>query len=72
MTTRADRERHVTQMLANFRLEGLEPDAADKQLQLAYIDGTATLDDMLLHARLFSASLVLLDRLATNHNFDVG
>lgn len=56
MTTREERKRHVVQMLANFRLEGLEPDAADKQLQTAYIDGTATLDDMLTHARSFAAN----------------
>ena len=56
MTTRAERECHVTQMLANFRLDGLEPDDADKQLQAAYIDGTATLDDMLTHARSFAAN----------------
>jgi hypothetical protein len=56
MTTREERKRHVVQMLANFRLEGLEPDAADKQLQAAYIDGTATLDNMLTHARSFAAN----------------
>jgi len=56
MTNRADRERHVAQMLANHRIEGYEPDEADKQLQAAYIDGTATLDDMLTHARLFAAN----------------
>ena len=49
MTSRADREHHVAQMLANHRIEGYEPDDADKQLQAAYIDGTATLDDMLTH-----------------------
>ena len=51
MTTWADREHHVAQMLAN----GYEPDT-DKQLQAAYIDGTATLDDMLAHARSFAAN----------------
>lgn len=56
MTTREERKRHVVQMLVNFRLEGLEPDTADKQLQAAYIDGTATLDDMLTHARSFAAN----------------
>ena len=56
MTTRADRERHVAQMLANHRIEGYEPDDADKQLQAAYIDGTATLDDLLAHARQFAAA----------------
>lgn len=56
MTTQADRERHVAQMQANFQLEGFEPNEADKQLLAAYIDGTATLDDMLMHARLFAAN----------------
>lgn len=56
MTTREERVQHVRQMLANSRLEGFEPDAADKQLQAAYIDGTATLDDMLTHARSFAAN----------------
>lgn len=56
MTSRADRERHVAQMLANHRIEGYEPDEADKQLQAAYIDGTASLDDLLAHARQFAAA----------------
>jgi hypothetical protein len=56
MTTRDDRERHVAQMLVNFGLESIEPDDADKQLQAAYIDGTATLDDLLAHARQFAAA----------------
>lgn len=56
MTSRADRDRHVAQMLANHRIEGYEPDEADKQLQAAYIDGTATLDDLLAHARQFAAA----------------
>ena len=56
MTTRADREHHVAQMLANHRIEGYEPDDADKQLQAAYIDGTATLDDLLAHTRQFAAA----------------
>jgi hypothetical protein len=51
MTSRADRERHVAQMLANHRIEGYEPDEADRQLQAAYIDGTASSDDLLAHAR---------------------
>jgi hypothetical protein len=56
MTSRADRERHVAQMLANHHIEGYEPDEADKQLQAAYIDGTASLDDLLAHARQFAAA----------------
>lgn len=57
MTSRAERERHVAQMLANFRLERFEPDAADKRLQAAYIEGTVTLNDMLTHARAVAAKL---------------
>jgi hypothetical protein len=56
MTSRAEREHHVAQMLANHRIEGYEPDEADKQLQAAYIDGTATLDDLLTHARQYAAA----------------
>jgi hypothetical protein len=56
MKTRAYGELYVSQMLSNFRLEGIEPDKADKQLRAAYIDGTATLDDMLAHASQFAAA----------------
>jgi hypothetical protein len=57
VTSRAERERHVAQMLANFRLEGFEPDPTDKRLQAAYIEGTVTLNDMLAHARAVVAKL---------------
>jgi hypothetical protein len=50
MSSQAERRRHVADMLTNFRLEGLAPTEADKQLHEAYIAGTATLDDMLVHA----------------------
>lgn len=56
MTSRADRERHVAQMLANSRLEGLEPDEAYQQLLQEYIEGTASLDDLLVHAGQFAAA----------------
>lgn len=49
-TTKAERRRHVAQMNANFGIEGFKPDADDKELQRRYIDGDATLDDMLKHA----------------------
>jgi hypothetical protein len=55
MTSRADRERHVAQMLASSRLEGLEPDEDHKKLLQAYIEGTASLDDLLNHARDYAA-----------------
>ena len=54
VTSRADRERHVAQMLASSRLEGLEPDEAHQQLLHAYIEGTASLNDLLTHARQFA------------------
>lgn len=49
--SRNEREYQVRQMLANQRLEGLEPDQAHQQLLQAYIEGTASLDDLLEHAR---------------------
>lgn len=57
VTSRAERERHVAQMLANSRLERFEPGTADKRLQAAYIEGTVTLNDMLTHARAVAAKL---------------
>jgi hypothetical protein len=57
--SRADRERHVAQMLASSRLEGLEPDEAHQQLLQEYIEGTASLDDLLARARQFAASVTV-------------
>jgi len=57
MTSRADRERHVSQMLANSRLEGLEPDEDHQKLLQTYIEGTASLDDLLNHARDYAAAV---------------
>lgn len=48
---REERAHQVAQMLANQRLEGLEPDQAHQQLLQEYIDGTASLDDLLRHAQ---------------------
>lgn len=45
-----EREQHIRQMVANNRLEGIEPDGRDLSLHQAYIDGTATLDDLHNHA----------------------
>ena len=50
MTSRAERERHVAQMLASSRLEGFEPDETHRQLLQEYIEGTAGLDDLMAHA----------------------
>lgn len=41
-------------MLANQRLEGLEPDQAHQQLLQEYIDGTASLADLLEHAQAYA------------------
>lgn len=54
MTTREERAHQVRQMLTNQRLEGLEPDQAHQQLLQDYIDGTASLDDLLEHARAYA------------------
>lgn len=54
VTSRTDRERHVAQMLASSRLEGLEPDEAHQQLLQEYIEGAASLDDLRAHAREFA------------------
>jgi hypothetical protein len=42
-------------MLASSRLEGLEPDEDHQKLLQAYIEGTASLDDLLAHARAYAA-----------------
>lgn len=55
MTNPIERERHVAKMLANFRLEGIEPDEDDRRLLQAYIDGSASLDDLLAHARTYAS-----------------
>jgi hypothetical protein len=56
LTSLADREQHVAQMLASSRLEDLEPDEAHRQLLQEYIEGAASLDDLLAHARQFAAA----------------
>lgn len=44
---------HVRQANANQALEGLQPDAGDREIQARYIAGTATLTDLLDHAKRF-------------------
>jgi hypothetical protein len=63
VTSRADRERHVTQMLTNMRLEGLIPDDDHLRVLQRYIEGTATLSDLLQDARNFALERWLLERL---------
>ena len=55
MTTSSERARHVQQANANQAIEGFQPDAADKEIQAQYIAGTATLTDLLAHAKKFVA-----------------
>lgn len=61
MMTKQEREHQVRQMLANQRLEGLEPDQVHQQLLQEYIDGTASLDDLWRHARAYAKALGLRD-----------
>jgi len=56
VTSRAERERHVARMLASSHLEGFEPDEAHRQLLQEYIEGAASLDDLLTHARQFATA----------------
>lgn len=51
---RAAREKQVRQMRANNRIEGFEPDAGDLAMQQRYIEGTASLDDLLQYAKGFA------------------
>ena len=61
LNSRADRERHVIQMLANSRLEGMEPDVTHQKILQRYIDGTATLSDLLQDARDFALERFLVE-----------
>jgi hypothetical protein len=54
MSTAAERQAHVTQMNANQSIEGLEPDAADKEIQAKYVAGTASIADLLKSAQQFA------------------
>jgi hypothetical protein len=42
-------------MRANFALEDMPPDAEDLALQERYIEGTASLDDLLTYARAYAS-----------------
>jgi len=54
-TTKEQRRQHVATMRANFAIEDMHPDADDLALQERYIDGTASLDDLMNHARAYAA-----------------
>lgn len=51
------RARHVAQMRANFRVEGIFGDIEDLQLQSDYIAGKLELYDLLEAAKHFAESL---------------
>jgi hypothetical protein len=55
-TTQAERSKHVAQMRANFAIENMHPDADDLNMQQRYIDGTASIDDLLQYARTYAES----------------
>lgn len=54
LITIGDRALHVEQTLANHAIEGFAPDEADKRLIGRYVAGTASVNDLLSHARLFA------------------
>ena len=64
VTSRADRERHVGQMLASSRLESIEPDAADQLLLQEYIEGRLNLDALLAYAYQFAEAAQKTDDLS--------
>lgn len=49
-----ERRQHVEQMRANFAIEDMHPNDADLVMQQRYIDGSASLDDLLQHANAFA------------------
>lgn len=48
------RRKHVASVRANFAVEEMHPDAEDLVLQERYIDGTASLDDLIKHAHAYA------------------
>lgn len=54
LITLGDRALHVEQALANHAIEGFAPDEADKLLIARYVTGTASVNDLLSQARLFT------------------
>ena len=49
--TEEQRRQHVAAMRANFAIEDMHPDAEDLAWEERYIEGTASLDDLLKYAR---------------------
>lgn len=56
-TTASERAKHVRQANANQAIEGFHPDEEDKQIQARYIAGTASIADLLAHAKKFVADM---------------
>lgn len=54
MTSRANRERAIGQMLTNLRLVGAEPDNQYAKLLEFYVEGTLSMYDLLMHTRQFA------------------
>lgn len=54
ITTKDQRRQHVAAMRANFGIENIHPDAEDVAWQERYIEGTASLDQLLSYARIFA------------------
>lgn len=55
-TTASQRAHHVARMRASFAIEGMNPDPVDVSMQARYIDGSASLADLLAYATAFVAS----------------
>jgi hypothetical protein len=53
-TIKEQRRQHVATMRANFGIEDMHPTAEDLAWQERYIDGTASLDDLLNYAHTFA------------------
>ncbi len=64
----ADRRNQVQQMVANFKLEGMEPSADDQALHQDYIAGRASLDDLKNHAIAFALEQSALEHSPNNSN----
>lgn len=54
ITTKEQRRQHVATMRINFGIEDMQPDAEDLAWQERYIEGTASLNDLLTHAHTFA------------------
>lgn len=53
LSTAEERAKHLAQANANQAIEGIEPSAEDKAIQEKYVEGTASVEDLLQHAKDF-------------------